>query len=119
MLITGIKKPVNSPKKGEDVFILETNDGKNIEFYYPRDNFLVYGGAGSGKTASIGKPLIVIIPVITIISDKTVANIGLLIKKFENIFYSFDVKSIEEPDFNLVKLFVITISPTFNPLSMI
>ncbi len=23
----------------------------------PRDNFLVYGGAGSGKTASIGKPL--------------------------------------------------------------
>lgn len=57
MLITGNKKTVNSPKKGEDVFILETNDGKNIEFYYPRDNFLVYGGAGSGKTASIGKPL--------------------------------------------------------------
>ena len=30
MLITGNKKTVNSPKKGEDVFILETNDGKNI-----------------------------------------------------------------------------------------
>lgn len=27
------------------------------EFYYPRDNFMVLGGAGSGKTASIGKPI--------------------------------------------------------------
>lgn len=55
--ITGSKKATkNEAKKGEDIFVLETLDRK-IEFYYPRDNFIVYGGAGSGKTASIGKPL--------------------------------------------------------------
>ena len=30
----------------------------NLEFYYPYSNFLVYGGAGSGKTKSIGKWLL-------------------------------------------------------------
>lgn len=44
-------------KKAEDVFELICEHGK-ILFYYVRDNFLVYGGAGSGKTASIGKPLL-------------------------------------------------------------
>lgn len=48
---------VNKPRKGEDVFTLDSKDGK-IEFYYPRDNFTILGGAGSGKTASIGKPLL-------------------------------------------------------------
>lgn len=40
-----------------DCFRLHSEKG-DIEFYYPWDNFLVYGGAGSGKTASIGKPLL-------------------------------------------------------------
>lgn len=51
------KEKNNKPRKNEDIFKLYTNDGQGIEFYYPRDNFIVYGGAGSGKTASIGKPL--------------------------------------------------------------
>ena len=32
-------------------------DGTIIRYYYWFSNFLVYGGAGSGKTKSIGKPL--------------------------------------------------------------
>lgn len=47
----------SSPLKNEDTFILKSEKG-DIEFYYPRDNFLVYGGAGSGKTGSLGKPLL-------------------------------------------------------------
>ena len=38
-------------------FFLENNHGERIFFGYPQDNFLVYGGAGSGKTKSIGKPI--------------------------------------------------------------
>ena len=41
----------------ETDFFLETNRGERIFFGYPQDNFLVYGGAGSGKTKSIGKPI--------------------------------------------------------------
>ena len=32
--------------------------GRKITFADPFDNFLVYGGANSGKTKSIGKPLL-------------------------------------------------------------
>ena len=32
--------------------------GSHLEFYYPFSNFLVYGGAGSGKTKSVGKWLL-------------------------------------------------------------
>lgn len=38
-------------------FVLKTKRGK-IAFGDPFDNFLVYGGANSGKTKSIGKPLL-------------------------------------------------------------
>lgn len=38
-------------------FFLETTDNDKIYFGYPNDNFLILGGAGSGKTKSIGKPL--------------------------------------------------------------
>lgn len=44
--------------KGEHEFILQTNKGKKIIFTNPFDNFLVYGGANSGKTGSFGKPLL-------------------------------------------------------------
>ena len=54
--VYGLIKPKSNPRKGEDIFKLESESG-TIEFYYPRDNFLVLGGAGSGKTASIGKPV--------------------------------------------------------------
>lgn len=39
------------------IFELSTKRGK-IVFKDPFDNFLVYGGANSGKTKSIGKPLL-------------------------------------------------------------
>jgi hypothetical protein len=55
--VYGIDKRKSTPRKGEAVFELGSDSG-TIEFYYPRDNFLVFGGAGSGKTASIGKPLL-------------------------------------------------------------
>lgn len=43
--------------KGEYAFAL-TAKGKRITFGDPFDNFLVYGGANSGKTKSIGKPIL-------------------------------------------------------------
>lgn len=39
-------------------FYLESEDGKKIIFTYPFDNFLIYAGAGAGKTKWIGKPLL-------------------------------------------------------------
>lgn len=56
ILISYIEPTKSAPRKTEDIFRLETEDG-TLEFYYPRDNFMILGGAGSGKTASIGKPL--------------------------------------------------------------
>lgn len=47
---------VTEPKKY--IFILETATGKKIRFKDPFDNFLIYGGANSGKTKSIGKPIL-------------------------------------------------------------
>lgn len=41
----------------ENVFTL-TSKKKRIVFRDPFDNFLIYGGANSGKTKSIGKPLL-------------------------------------------------------------
>ena len=38
-------------------FELSAGGGRKITFADPFDNFLVYGGANSGKTKSIGKPL--------------------------------------------------------------
>lgn len=43
--------------KAKTLFSLRTVDGTVIKYYYWFSNFLVYGGAGSGKTKSIGKPL--------------------------------------------------------------
>lgn len=43
--------------KGLYEFVL-TAKGKTIRFGDPFDNFLVYGGANSGKTKSIGKPIL-------------------------------------------------------------
>ena len=39
-------------------FELSAGGGRKITFADPFDNFLVYGGAHSGKTKSIGKPLL-------------------------------------------------------------
>lgn len=44
--------------KGKVLLFLETADGTAIKYYNMIVNFLVYGGAGCGKTASIGKPLL-------------------------------------------------------------
>ena len=43
--------------KGKALLSLDTVDGDTIKYYYWFSNYLVYGGAGSGKTKSIGKPL--------------------------------------------------------------
>lgn len=57
----GEKKSGAKKKKNSEVISLPVLRGiskKQIEFYYPYANFLVYGGAGSGKTKSIGKWLL-------------------------------------------------------------
>lgn len=46
-----------SGKGGKALLSLHATDGTIIRYYYWFSNFLVYGGAGSGKTKSIGKPL--------------------------------------------------------------
>lgn len=46
----------NTPKSKYE-FVL-TAKGKKLVFRDPFDNFLVYGGANSGKTKSIGKPIL-------------------------------------------------------------
>ena len=43
---SGVEKA--KPRKDEDTFILGSESGQ-LEFYYPRDNFMVLGGAGSGQ----------------------------------------------------------------------
>lgn len=45
-------------QKKEDKFCLVAEGGKRITFGYPFNNFLIFGGAGSGKTKSVGKPLL-------------------------------------------------------------
>ncbi|MVT12507.1 type IV secretory system conjugative DNA transfer family protein [Chitinophaga tropicalis] len=44
--------------KKEEHFYLEAVDGRRVYFRDPLDNFLVYAGANSGKTKSIGKNLL-------------------------------------------------------------
>ena len=46
-----------SGKGGKALLSLHATDGTIIRYYYWFSNFLVYGGAGSGKTKSIGKSL--------------------------------------------------------------
>lgn len=38
---------------------LKVTKGKSVHYFDPYENFLVYAGANGGKTASIGKPLLV------------------------------------------------------------
>lgn len=45
-------------KEGEYKFELFADKNKRITFSDPFDNFLIYGGANSGKTKSIGKPIL-------------------------------------------------------------
>ena len=53
-IIENIRVPY---KKGVYDFVLQ-NNGANLRFADPLDNFLIYAGANSGKTKSIGKPLL-------------------------------------------------------------
>lgn len=57
----GTLKSKSKPRKNEDIFKLESKKG-TIEFYYPRDNFMVLGGAGSGRSYRVmdGKEVIYI-----------------------------------------------------------
>lgn len=52
--------PSGDKKKPQEGYKFEllANGGRRITFGDPFDNFLVYGGANSGKTKSIGKPLL-------------------------------------------------------------
>lgn len=47
-----------NPQKEDYKFELLADGGRRITFTDPFDNFLVYGGANSGKTKSVGKPLL-------------------------------------------------------------
>ena len=53
LLPTKKEKPTKTPFE----FVL-TAGNRRILFRDPFDNFLVYGGANSGKTKSIGKPIL-------------------------------------------------------------
>lgn len=52
--------PSGDKKKPEEGYKFEllADSGRRITFGDPFDNFLVYGGANSGKTKSVGKPLL-------------------------------------------------------------
>lgn len=56
-IISNVKEVSNYKLDKTKAFYLETVSGDIIYFGYPNDNFLILGGAGSGKTKSIGKPL--------------------------------------------------------------
>ncbi len=45
-------------KKGDEKIFFLSSGSKKLIFRDPFDNFLVYGGANSGKTKSIGKPIL-------------------------------------------------------------
>lgn len=51
-----LSKGSKSNKKAQFFFMLKSH--KEVRFYNPYLNFLIYGGAGSGKTKSVGKPLL-------------------------------------------------------------
>ena len=57
LLRLSFKGGAESGKGGKALLSLHATDGTIIRYYYWFSNFLVYGGAGSGKTKSIGKPL--------------------------------------------------------------
>lgn len=60
ILVIALIPTSGKERKNEDkkkIFTLMTKRGK-ITFGDPFDNFLVYGGANSGKTKSLGKPLL-------------------------------------------------------------
>ena len=57
LLRLSFKGGTESGKDGKALLSLHATDGTIIRYYYWFSNFLVYGGAGSGKTKSIGKPL--------------------------------------------------------------
>ena len=52
-----LKEGQKAERGGKALLSLHATDGTIIRYYYWFSNFLVYGGAGSGKTKSIGKPL--------------------------------------------------------------
>lgn len=57
LLLPGSKAERQVAKKTLYKFVLNTTIGA-IYFFDPFDNFLVYAGANSGKTKSVGKPLL-------------------------------------------------------------
>lgn len=55
LLRLSFKGGTESGKGGKALLSLHATDWTIIRYYYWFSNFLVYGGAGSGKTKSIGK----------------------------------------------------------------
>ena len=58
VLIIPTKSKIKGKKRGKKDFFCLEGDEKKLIFGDPFDNFLVYSGANSGKTKSIGKPLL-------------------------------------------------------------
>ncbi|NKI28212.1 type IV secretory system conjugative DNA transfer family protein [Arenibacter sp. 6A1] len=52
------KENTSNKKYKSPPLVLGTKDKKSLRYYEPLENFLVYGGANAGKTASLGKPLL-------------------------------------------------------------
>lgn len=64
-LITGViyggvfgNRPRQAAVPSKYRFTLKLSNGREIYFTNPFDNFIIYGGAGAGKTKSVGKPLL-------------------------------------------------------------
>jgi len=58
ILLPSSKAEKQTAKKSLYKFILKTSTGGQLFFTDPFDNFLIYAGANSGKTKSIGKPIL-------------------------------------------------------------
>lgn len=56
---SGKNGKLSDKKYKTEPLVLKTKDNDSIKYYEPLENFLVYGGANAGKTASLGKPLLI------------------------------------------------------------
>ena len=52
------KENLSKKKYTGDPIILYTTDKKQVKYFNPLNNFLIYGGQNAGKTSSIGKPVL-------------------------------------------------------------
>ena len=113
----GVKFIMPTKKKSSAIClpVLSGITQKNIEFNYPYANFLVYGGAGSGKTKSIGKWLLeeyIRLGFAGFIYDFKDTDYS---KTAWNLIKKYDYK----PEFYYVSFDNLNYSSRFNPLKVV